>query len=165
MKIQGLKIENMYHKKILLYQDLLDVLNQERQSIKEIDVDMLWKVSDKKQEITNKIGDLRQTILDEITGFSTSHGMDISTFKTAEILSLLPNDLADRLRKAHLTLVSLKAEVKMRLDENKKSVGEYLEVLDELIGIITDAGEPKPLYGKTRCPEKMTTHLFLHREV
>ena len=165
MKIQGSKIEKIFHKKILLYQDLLDVLNQERDSIKDIDVDTLWKISDEKREITSKIEVLRQEIFDELTRLSIPHGMDISTFKTAEILSLLPNDIVERLRKAHLALVSLKAEVQMRLGENKRFVGEYLSVLDELIGIITDAGEPKPTYGKSRCPEKLTTHLFLHREV
>ena len=165
MKIPGSTIETLYHKKILLYQDLLDVLNQEKESIKEIDVDILWKISDEKQKITSKIECVRQKILDELTKISIPHGMDISTFQTAKILSLLPNKITERLRKAHVTLVSLKTEVQVRLDENKHFVGEYLAVLDELIGIITDAGDSKPIYGKSRYPEKMTTNLFLHREV
>ena len=44
-------------------------------------------------------------------------------------------------------------------------MGEYLSVLDELIGIITDSASQKPVYGKDRHPAKTGTNLLLHREV
>ncbi|MBW1960460.1 MAG: flagellar export chaperone FlgN [Deltaproteobacteria bacterium] len=165
MKRNGSTIETLFHEKILLYRDLLETLKQEKESIFKIDVDALWRISDKKQRIASEIKGARQKILDELTKASIPHGMDIATFQAGEILSVVPSTLSQRLRKVHVILVSLKNEIQNRLEENKEYVGEYLSVLDELIGIITDAGTPKPVYGKNRCPEALTTNLFIHREV
>ncbi|MBW1698327.1 MAG: flagellar export chaperone FlgN [Deltaproteobacteria bacterium] len=165
MKRNGSTIETLFHEKILLYRDLLETLKQEKESIFKIDVDALWRISDKKQRIASEIEGVRRKILDQLAKASIPHGMDVTTFQVGKILSVLPDTLSQRLRKAHVTLVSLKNEVQNRLEENKGYVGEYLSVLDELIGIITDAGTPKPVYGKNRCPEALTTNLFLHKEV
>jgi len=51
------------------------------------------------------------------------------------------------------------------LSENKRFVGEYLNVLDELIGVITDSGNPGEIYGKDRCSGRLSSQLLLHREV
>ena len=77
-------------------------------------------------------------ILDQLTKVSIPHDMDTTTFQTAKILSLLPKEIGEPLGKAQVTLVSLKKDIQSRLVENKRFVGEYLAVLDELIGIISD---------------------------
>ena len=163
--ITGHRIEALFHEKIHLYRDLLDVLKQEAESITAINVDALWKISDKKHRIASKIEDVRRMILDQLTKASIPHDMDTTTFQTVKILSLLPKEIGEPLGKAQVTLVSLKKDIQSRLVENKRFVGEYLAVLDELIGIITDAGNPEPIYGKRQRPEKSTTNLFFRREV
>ncbi len=165
MEVSGLTIETLYHKKILLYQELLDTLNKEINSIIDIDVDALWKISDQKHKIAQEIGELHHRMLNMLKALSVSDDVGAASFDTSSIYELMPDRIKDRLRKAHLTLVALKSEVRAQLEENKKYVGEYLSILDELIGLIIHAGQTQPVYDRNRCPAKSSTPLFLNREV
>ena len=62
MKAFGLTIETLFHEKILLYGELLDVLEQEKKSITEIDIESLWEISEKKQQIALRIENIRKMI-------------------------------------------------------------------------------------------------------
>ncbi len=167
MKAFGLTIETLFHEKILLYGDLLDVLEQEKKSITEIDIEGLWGISEKKQQIASKIEDIRKKIIHTLKDASPSHGMDVDEdqFEISRILSVVPSEIAERLKKVHVTLISLKNNIQVLLSENKRFVGEYLNVLDDLIGIITDSGSPGEIYGKDRCSGRLNSQLLLHREV
>ena len=74
-------------------------------------------------------------------------------------------EVKERLHKACVTLMSLKSEIRVRLEENKRYVGEYLSILDEMIDLVTHTGYSKPVYDRCRYPAKPSTPLFLHREV
>ena len=165
MGLPGLTIENLLHEKVLLYRDLLDILEQEKKSIQEIDIDSLWKISRRKQEIASEIETARGKILDALKHASISHDMDMESFEIPKILAALPEDVNERLRKVNVTLLSIKDDIQGLLRENKQFVGEYLNVLDELIGIITDSGSREPVYGRDRHPAKTGANLLLHREV
>jgi len=157
-------IDDLFHEKIMLYRDLLDALSQEREIIKQIDVDALWKVSEQKQKIASKIAGVRLKILDGLTEASLPHGMEPETFQAGKILSLLPKDVSDRIQNVNVTLASLKSEVYSMAEENKGLVGDYLAVLDELIGVITDTGSSTSVYDKSRSPERTAANMILHRE-
>jgi flagellar biosynthesis/type III secretory pathway chaperone len=62
MDISGSQIECLFQEKLLLYRDLLEVLKQERKRILDTDVDSLWEISRKKQEIAGKIEGLRREV-------------------------------------------------------------------------------------------------------
>jgi len=165
MKAFGLTIETLFHEKIMLYRDLLDVLEQEKKSITEIDIEGLWGISEKKQQIASRIENIRKMIIHTLKDASPSLDMDEDQFDISRILSVVPSEIAERLKKVQVTLVSLKNNIQVLLSENKRFVGEYLNVLDELIGVITDSGSPGEIYGKDRCSGKLNSHLLLHREV
>jgi hypothetical protein len=165
MEVSGLTIESLYQEKIILYQDLLDALETERKSIINIDVDALWKVSEKKSRIARKIEKKQQQILVQLEGLPVRYGMDISSIDAQKILDLLPNEIKERLKKVKVTLGTLKKEIQVRLKENKGYVGEYLTVLDEIIGVVVDTGKQNPVYNRGRRAGNPATHLFLHREV
>ncbi len=165
MKAFGLTIETLFHEKILLYRDLLDVLEQEKKSITEIDIEGLWGISEKKQQIASKIDDIRKKIIHTLKAASPSPDVDEDQFEISRILSVVPSEIAERLKKVHVTLVSLKNNIQVLLSENKRFVGEYLNVLDDLIGFITDSGSPGEIYGKDRCSGRLNSQLLLHREV
>ena len=165
MKAFGLTIETLFHEKILLYRDLLDVLEQEKKSITEIDIEGLWEISEKKQQIASKIEDIRKKIIHTLKDASPSPDVDEDKFEISRILSVVPSEIAERLKKVHVTLVSLKNNIQVLLSENKRFVGDYLNVLDDLIGVITDSGSPGEIYGKDRCSGRLNSQLLLHREV
>lgn len=165
METSWSEMEALFHKKIMLYGDLSDILKQEKKSIMEIDIDSLWKISEEKQKIASDIDGVRRSILDALTEASIPHDMDVASFQISRILAVLPKGIGERLNKAYVTLLALKDEVQGFLEENKRFVREYLEVLDDLIGIITDVGGPEPVYDKSRYPVKTATNLLLHQEV
>ena len=165
MEVSGLTIESLYHEKILLYRELSDLLDQERKTILDIDVDALWRISEQKNDIARKIEGLQRQVLALLDDLSIAHDMDIDSFDGSQVFHLMPNPVKERLHKAHVTLLTLKHETGVRLAENKRYVEEYLAVFDELIGIITHAGHPEPVYDRRRYPAKPSPHLFLHREV
>jgi hypothetical protein len=165
MEESGLTIESLYQEKIVLYQDLLDALEMERKSIIDIDVDALWKVSEKKSRIARKIEKKQRQILVQLEGIPVEHGMDISSLDAQKILYLLPREIKERLRKVRVTLGTLKEEIRVRLKQNKGYVGEYLTVLDEIIGVVTDTGKQNPVYNRGLRAGNPATRLFLHREV
>lgn len=165
MEVSGLTIESLYQEKIVLYQDLLDALEMERKSIIDIDVDALWKVSEKKSRIARKIEKKQQQILEQLEGMPVEHGMDNSSLDGQKILDLLPREIKERLRKVRVTLGTLKEETRVRLKQNKGYVGEYLTVLDEIIGVVTGTGKRNPVYNRDRRAGNSATHLLLHREV
>ena len=165
MKAFGLTIETLFHEKILLYGDLLDVLEQEKKSITEIDIEGLWGISEKKQQIASKIENIKKKIILTLKDASPSSDVGEDQFEISQILSVVPSEIAERLKKVHVTLLSLKNDVQVFLSENKRFVGEYLNVLDDLIGIITDSGSPGEIYGKDRCSGRLNSQLLLHREV
>ena len=165
MEVSGLTIESLYQEKILLYQDLLDALEMERKSIINIDVDALWKVSEQKSRIARKIEKKQQQILVQLEDLPVRYGMDISSTDAQKIPDLLPKEIKERLQKVRVTLGTLKEEIRVRLKQNKGYVGEYLTVLDEIIGVVADAGKQNPVYNRGRRAGNPATHLFLHREV
>ena len=165
MEVSGLTIESLYQEKIVLYQDLLDALEMERKSIIDIDVDALWKISEQKGRIARKIEKKQQQILEELEDLPVQYGMDISPSDTQKILEMLPKEIKERLSKVQPTLGTLKEEIRMRLKENKGYIGEYLTVLDEIIGVVADTGKRNPVYNRGRRAGNSATHLFLNREV
>ena len=165
MEVSGVAMASLFHEKILLYQELLDALDQERRCIVDMDVDALWKISERKNNIARKIGEVHCGMLKRLDALSIRHDMDPASLDAARIFSLMPEPVKGSLRKAHLKLATLKSDIRSRLAENKRYVGEYLSVLDDLIGLITHAGSPKPGYDRSRYPAKTSAHLFLHREV
>ena len=164
MEASGLTMESLYHEKILLYQELLDALDRERKTIIDINVDALWKISEQKNKIARKIREIHHRMLGLSDDLSISHDMTADSFDASKFFNLMPRPVKEKLHKVHLTLLSLKNEIKARLGENRRYVEEYLTVFDELIGIITQAGLHKPVYDRSRYPAKSSTHLFLNRE-
>ncbi len=165
MEMSVNKIEALFHKKIEVYQELIDIFTQERKSLDKADMESLWAFSDKKQSLATRITEIRMGILSQITKAGISHDMNATTFHTPKIISLLPKKLGRKLHKIYVSLISIKNNVRSLSEENKKFVEDYLNILDELMGILTNAGKPKPVYdNKSNCNNGKRTNLLLHRE-
>ncbi|MBW2019135.1 MAG: flagellar protein FlgN [Deltaproteobacteria bacterium] len=159
-------LENLFYEKILLYQDLVECLKRERSSLIKTDIDGLWEISDEKQALVSRIEAVRKRILEVLSEASIDHGMNVSLFRLANVLSLIPREHRGRFKKAYLSLVSLKGEIHQRSQENKLFIEESVRFLDELIGIIAGADQPKPVYNHARSlTSKGHTNLLLHKEV
>jgi hypothetical protein len=92
--------------------------------------------------------------------------MDGASFSLTTVLSLIPKEQRERFRKPYLTLVNLKAETRQRSQENKRFVEKSLDFLDELIGILADAGKSNHTYTNGGVSSNTNqANLLLHKEV
>ena len=159
-------IKALYLTKIELYEELADLLEQERKSLESADLEAMWKFSDQKQRISTRLVQIRNDILAALTRAGIRHHMNESTFHTPTVISLMPKEPGRVLQKIHISLVMIKNKVHSLSQENKKFVTDYLGILDELIGIITNAGNPQPVYDNARhCRTGKKSNLLLHKEV
>ena len=164
MAIQAL--ENLFHEKILLYQDLVECLKKERDVLHNTDMDGLWEIADEKQSIVARIETVRSKILTALSDVPIDRPTDGVSFDLARVYSLIPRMHRERIKKPYFSLVSLKGEIQRRSRENKLFIEECLSFLDELIAIITDTGKQGAVYDNGRSSRsKEHANLLLHREV
>ena len=159
-------LEDLFHKKIMLYQELAESLKEERSLLAETDMDGLWDVSDKKQRLVEGIEEVRSHIVEALAEASLQYENGEDTFSLASVMSAIPQKDKSRFRQPYLSLVHLKAEVRQQTLENKAFVEQSLDFLDELISIIADTGAPGHAYtnGGSIHPGG-PSHVIVSREV
>lgn len=158
-------LTKLLEEKIDTYNQLTAVLAQEKTSLENADVDALWKFSEEKQRLATRIAELRTAILSYSKDIGIIHNMNESSFRMATLANLAPKPIARVLHRYHADLISLKKTVQSLSEENKRFVQDYLNILDELLGIITNAGKPAPLYdNRSYCKNSSQTNLFVSRE-
>ena len=159
-------LEDLFHEKILLYRDLVECLKKERDVLIKTDIDALWEIADEKHVIVSCIEAVRGKILTVLSQTAIDHRMDAVSFDLARVYSLISSVHREQLKKAYLSLVSLKGEIQGRSQENRLFIEACLNFLDELIGIIADTGKQNAVYdngGTSRHQNQ--ANLLLHREV
>ncbi len=159
-------LENLFHEKILLYQDLMECMKKEREVLINTDTDALWEIADEKQVVASRIEAVRDKILSALSEAAIDHRMDAVSFDLARVYSLIPRPHRERFKKPQLSLVNLKDEIRRRSQENRVLIEECLSFLDELIGIIADTGKQNAVYDNGRSSrKKVQANLLLHKEV
>jgi len=136
---------SLFHKKIILTNDLLHCLKKERESLINIDLDSLWSISKEKEEICSKIESIREEIVSALDPridqrFLTSH----------QILELLPEE--------H------KAEIEVIRKENMIFIDDSLQFLDEMMSILTGKTTSKILYNDKCHLSRSGANVLLSRE-
>lgn len=166
MQVRVSEVERMLHEKIFLYRELLELFKEEAKSLMDSDLDRLWKLSGEKQAQAARIEAVRRQLLEAAANAGIDPGMDEKSFRISALMPLLPEDAARRLNPAVLTVNQLKDEIQNLARQNMDYIRQYLSVLDDLLGIITAAAEPRQGYGKTMgSPAKNRMNLLLHKEV
>jgi flagellar biosynthesis/type III secretory pathway chaperone len=159
-------LENLFHEKILLYQDLVGCLKKERDVLINTDMDALWEIADEKQSIVARIETVRNKILTALSKAAIVHRTDAVSFDLAHVYSLIPRTQRERIKKPYFSIVRLKGEIQRHSRENRLFIEECLNFLDELMGIIADTGKQGAVYDNRRSSRsKDHANLLLHREV
>ncbi len=151
-------IENLVHEKILLFHELIEILEQEKKSIITIDTDNLWNFSKEKELTVANIEEIHTKILNLINIKYPEKKMDMESYSLVEIISLFPEKDSYSLSKLHIKLSSTKKEVRNRVLENKTFIDEYLNSVDEIIGVITNSGKKSNVYGRSRTMNKHNSY-------
>ena len=133
------KIEKMFQKKLLLYKELKKVLEQEKNYITDIDVDSLWKMTDRKKQLASEIERIRGKILCIVEENNVPLNMELKTFSSSHIINRLPFSMKMKtdLKKVKVRLDMVKAELAGLASENKRYINEYLSVINGIFTTIT----------------------------
>ena len=154
------KIEKLFYKKIMLYNDLLYCFEEERKSLISIDLNKLWKLSKKKDEICDQIKSIRQEM-----SVAVNLGNKPNAFNLSLIIDLIPGKYADKFKKLYLRILKLKGEIEILRKQNILYIEDSLEFMDEMISILTGENKSRYIYND-RCHFKPSgPRLFLNREV
>jgi len=154
-------IERLLHKKVILYKALLLCFKKERESLIDIDLDRLWRVSGEKDNIVSKIESIRGEI---VSVFKLEP--DQKTFKVYQVLhlNLIPRRMKPKFEKLVRMLFRLKYEIKALREENMALINESLQFLDEMISVITGETRSKVTYNDKSYVNRPPCHMFLSRE-
>jgi len=156
------KIDDYIQKKLLLYQELVVVLKQEKAFIHDMETDALWASSSRKKKIAAEIERIRSCILFFLDENGVEHGMNIRTFSLGALVRLLPVSpkIKSDLGKTRIAINLKKDELQVIGRENRKYVQEYLGVIN---GIMANFSEPVPRkrysYSGAMQPARSGNHL------
>jgi len=135
-------LENLLCQKIMLYDDLLNCFYSERESLKNMDIDELWIISKKKEEICSNIKSIRSEIIS-----SAELYINQEFFSLDNIIDLIPKENRAGFHKLNLTVTRLKREIDVSRKENMIFVNDSLRFLDEIISIITGESNARMMYN------------------
>ncbi len=136
------EIKTLFHRKIMLYDDLLHSLREERDSLIQIDLDALWRISKEKEKICLKIASIRQEI---ISGLSMSKEKN---FSLNGVMESIPREFKSSFHKLILRLIKLKREIDVLRKENMIYINDSLQFLDEMISILKGETASNKIYNK-----------------
>jgi hypothetical protein len=153
-------IEGLLHKKIVLYHDLLQCFKQERESLMNIDLDELWRTSKKKEELCTMIQSARHEIL-----ACTCPRIDQEAFNLTQVLDFIPRDKRATCHTLFLTLTRIKSEIEVLRKENMIYIDDSIQLLDEIMSIITGNITGRMVYNEKCHLSKSSANTFLSREV
>ncbi|MBF0225735.1 MAG: flagellar export chaperone FlgN [Desulfobacterales bacterium] len=160
------KVNVFLQKKIMLYKDLVDCLEREKNCLSTNDINSLWKLSQEKQFLVSDIESIKHQILVVMTDEGVKHNMTGFSFSTSKIIPLIEWEDLSQVQNIVLTINSLKFEIQNRVKENKAFVEECSSVIEELISIITKANRGGVVYGNNFYPkENPNLNLVFHEEV
>ncbi|MFH2093680.1 MAG: flagellar export chaperone FlgN [Pseudomonadota bacterium] len=160
-------IETLLNKKLSLYQQMNDLLKQEREFIVNIDVGSLWKSSDQKRQIAEQIQAVKTQILAVLKSRFSIDDLDVKSFSISYLIRTIPvaSELKKRFRQIKVAIDAQKDELKQVAINNKKYVQEYLMVIDDIMSVIVDNSK-QAQYGHTgKMPTTKTSNCLFHAEV
>ena len=153
-------IEKLFYKKIMLYNDLLYCFEEERKSLIRIDLNKLWGLSKKKDEICAQIKSIRQKMF---VAVNLENEQD--SFNLNLVMDLIPGKYMDKFKKLYLRILKLKGEIEILRKQNILYIDDSLEFLDEMISIITGETDSGYIYNDKCHFNKSGSRSFLAREV
>lgn len=166
MEKAAAEIEKLCKGKVRVYESILHILGKEKEIIRKMDMDSLWKLSSEKNEHATAIEALRHRIINVLENSGIAPAPVKSPFRLSEVLLLLPGKARPELLKTASQIEKLKTEIQVTGTANRVFIKEYLSAFNEIIEIFTTTGGGNRLYGKDRhySQNSSASSFLVHRE-
>lgn len=152
--------ETLFYKKIMLYNDLRDCLESEREYIIHMDLNKLWEISRQKESLCAELISTRQEIFGMLNQDKTQRFPNLS-----EIIAVLPKEKKTVFQGLFYRLATLKSEVEAFRRENVHCLDDSLQFIDEMIAIIAGEAHNGNIYDRKCRLKKAGNPMLLRREI
>ncbi len=153
------RLEQLFLKKIVSYQNLIECLRDEREALIQIDLDRLWEISGDKEVLLDRIGSLREEIIATLR-----QGTGLQYSELSGIPALVPLELREKFRRLYRTLATLRKEIEVLRKQNMAFINDSLHFLDHMISIIMGESETKITYNHRRELTKPCSPVLMYKE-
>mgnify|MGYP003702400229 CR=1 FL=1 len=161
------KIKDLLQEKRTCYEQLTELLKREREVIIAMDVDSLWQITGEKNETVKGIEALRSRMINLLDEHGIDHDMNLNSFRLSQLVRLIPGSPKEKadVEAERLSIDGQKDEIQRLASENQRYVGEYLEVIHDVLSTIVTLTGPEQyeIPGKL-CESKQPNH-FIQAEV
>ncbi len=150
------KLENMLKQKLDYYDELVSVMEDEKRSIIDMDVESLWNACAIKKKIGLNIKKIREEILSFIEQAWPSSGVsvgDLTLLQLTKYISI-PEKMRSNIGKIIFDINIKKDELHMLALEHKKYINEYLGVINDVMTTIVGFSQEEH-YGITGASHTM----------
>lgn len=136
------EIEKLLQEKLLLYKELKKMIEQEKKHIVDMNVDSLWKITDRKKQIASEIVQIRERIVSLLEEKKIPLDMEATAFSLTQIINCLPlsEKIKSDFKQIKIKLEIVKEELSGLASENKRYTNEYLAVIKGIFATIRDTG-------------------------
>ncbi len=144
------KKEAHYRRQIALCEELLDCVVRERETLIDLDIDRLWSITEEKQRILKSIEEQHN----QMEGHRSRDSKGGAP--------LVERGVAGKLS---MKLELLQRDIKKRVAENARFVGETLGFFDELVSLLAIGAQGPDSYPATGRARKAALPLIYSKEV
>lgn len=136
------EMEKLLQKKLVLYKELKKIVEQEKKHIVDMNVDSLWKITDRKKQLVSEIVQIREQILSFLKEKKFLLDMEVNTFSLSQIINCLPFSVKIKsdFKEIKIKIEIIKEELTGLASENKRYTNEYLAVIKGIFATIRDTG-------------------------
>ncbi len=136
-KIAG-NISGLLEDTLGLYQELRHLLEAEKEYIVQMDVQKLWKATDKKKHLANSLETIIEKILGQAKQYASHLEMTVASFQVREVVSALPLTIRvkSKLKNLGNKIDACKHEIFLLANENKRYITESLSIIDGIFSTV-----------------------------
>ncbi|WP_300456300.1 flagellar export chaperone FlgN [Desulfobacula sp.] len=134
------KIENLLGETLFLYKELIDVLEQEKKHIVDMDVDSLWETIAHKRQMAAALSELTRQLQHLVEQNAPGLGRDSTAVNLSDFIKQLPVSpgVKSRLRRDQMALEACKKEVSLMAVANKAYIQHRLGVIGDIFATVVE---------------------------
>ncbi len=161
------KMGKLLEEKLSLYKELQDILEKEKHSIVDMDIDCLWETIAQKKLIVSKLEPLTEKMLELLEKRAGELSIDHASFKLSDFIKKMPVPLKikSRLSKIKLALETSKKSVSALAVGNKMYLNESLIVIDDIFSMVVDIVNKKQYNNTGNILESREKNRLIDAEV
>jgi hypothetical protein len=151
MITENRNIEDVYRRKAGLFEELLNCIESERESLISLNIENLWALMERKRKIIEAIGEARV----QIRSFNENRerGYDTPVRDRQAVLELSKK------------IARLEEEIKVRVKENVSFIHETLDFFDDVVSSLIRGGKSDGSYHPSKRKGKEISTMIYHKEV